>query len=118
MQDPVQDGRGDHGIAEDLVPLREASVRGQGQGPFFVPPRDELEEQMRPMSVDRDIADLVDDQELGLRVELQPLIASLTKAYSENRIEEWLKFYFGKKSYNNPLSLYRCAVELSICRLD
>ena len=77
-----------------------------------------MEKEVGTVPVNRDIADLVDDQELGLRVELQPLIASLTKAYSENRIEEWLKFYFGKKSYNNPLSLYRCAVELSICRLD
>jgi hypothetical protein len=32
VQDPVQDGRGDHGIAEDLVPLREAPLRGQDQG--------------------------------------------------------------------------------------
>ena len=47
MQDPVQDGRGDHGIAEDLVPLREAPVRGEDQDALFVPPRDELEEQMR-----------------------------------------------------------------------
>ena len=74
VQDPVQDGRGDHGIAEDLVPLREAPVRGQDQRALFVPPRDELEEQMRAVPVDRDVADLVDDQELGLAVELQPLL--------------------------------------------
>jgi hypothetical protein len=55
VQDPVQDGRGDDGVAEDLVPLREAPVRGQDQSPFFVPPRDELEEQMRAVAVDRDV---------------------------------------------------------------
>ena len=29
VQNPVQDGGGDHRVAEDLVPLREAPVRGQ-----------------------------------------------------------------------------------------
>jgi hypothetical protein len=74
MQDPVQDGRRDHRITEDLVPLREAAVGGQDQGAFFVAAGDELEEQMSAVPVDGDVADLVDDQEFGLAVELQPLL--------------------------------------------
>jgi len=74
VKDPVQDGRGDHRIAEDLVPLAEAAVRGQDQGPLLVTPRDELEKQMGAVAVDGDVADLVDDQELGLAVELEPLL--------------------------------------------
>jgi hypothetical protein len=74
VQDPVQDGRGDDRVAEDLVPLGEAPVRGQDQRFFFVPPGDELEEQMRAVTVDGDVADLVDNQKLGLAVELQPLL--------------------------------------------
>jgi hypothetical protein len=73
MQDTVQDGRGDHRIAEDLVPLGEAPVRSHDQGALLIAAGDELEEQMRAVAIDRDVADLVDDQELGLAVELQPL---------------------------------------------
>ena len=72
VKDPVQDSRGDDGIAEDLIPLAEAAVRGQDQGPLFVAPRDELKEQMGTVTVDGDVADLVDDQQFGLTVELEP----------------------------------------------
>ena len=74
MEDPVQDGRGDHRVAEDLVPLGEAAVGGQDQGSLLVAAGDELEEQMRAVTVDRDVADLVDDEELGLAVKLQTLL--------------------------------------------
>lgn len=74
MEYPVQDSRGDHRVSEDLVPLREAAVGGQDQGPLLVAAGDELEEQMRAVTVDRDVADLVDDEELGLAVELQSLL--------------------------------------------
>jgi hypothetical protein len=36
VKDPVQDGRGDDRVAEDLVPLAEASVRGQDQSKIGV----------------------------------------------------------------------------------
>jgi len=74
MEDPVQDGRRDDRIAENLVPLAEAAIGGQDQGPFFVSARDELKKQMSAMTIDRDIADLVDNQKLRLAVELQPLL--------------------------------------------
>ena len=74
VKDPIQDGRGDHGVAEDLVPLAEAAVGGQDQRPLLVAARDELEEQMGAVTVDGDVADLVDDQELGLAVKLEPLL--------------------------------------------
>jgi len=51
MQDPVQDGRRDHRITEDLVPLGEAAVGGQDQGALLVAAGDELEEEMRPVPV-------------------------------------------------------------------
>jgi len=74
VQDPVQDGRGDHRVPEDLVPLREASVGCQDQCPFFIPPGNKLEEQMRAVAIYRDVTDLVDGEKLGLAVELQPLL--------------------------------------------
>jgi hypothetical protein len=32
MEDAVQDGRGDHAVAEDLAPAAEALVAGQDDG--------------------------------------------------------------------------------------
>jgi len=74
MEYPVQDSRGDHRVPEDLVPLREAAVGGQDQGPLLVAAGDELEEQVGTMLVDGDVADLIDNQELGLAVELKALL--------------------------------------------
>jgi len=73
MKDPVEDGRVDYRVPEDLVPLAEASIRSEYKGAFFVAAGDELEEEVRNVPVDRDVADFVDDQELGLGVKLQPL---------------------------------------------
>jgi len=42
MEDPVQNGRSDDRITEDLVPLAETPVRGQDQGAFLIAPGDEL----------------------------------------------------------------------------
>jgi len=71
MQDAVQDGRGDDRITEDLIPLTEAAVGGEDQRALFVAPRDELEEEVGAVAIDADVADLVDDEELGLAVELE-----------------------------------------------
>jgi len=59
VKDPVHDGRGDHRVAEDLVPLAEAAVRGQDERPLLVAPRDQLEEKMGTVTVDGTVADLV-----------------------------------------------------------
>jgi len=77
MQDPVKDGGGDDRIAKDLIPLAEASVGGQDQCPPFIASGYELEEQMRSMAIDGDIADFVNDQKLGLTVELQAFFDSV-----------------------------------------
>jgi len=74
VKDPIQDGRCDDPVAKDLVPLAEAYVLGQDQRPLFVAPRDELEEQTGAVAVDGDVSDLVNDQELGLAVKLEPLL--------------------------------------------
>jgi Glycosyl transferase WecG/TagA/CpsF family len=48
MEDSVQDGRGDHPVAEDLPPAPEALVAGQEQRAPLVAPADELEEEVAP----------------------------------------------------------------------
>ena len=74
MKNPIQDRRGDDGVAEHFAPTGERLVRRQDHRTLLVPPGDQLEEQVRPMSVDRDVTDLVDDQQLGLAVQFESFL--------------------------------------------
>ena len=74
MQQAVQDGGGDDAVAEDLAPAAEALVAGEDHGPALVAPADELEEQVGPGPVDRQVADLVDDEQPGHGVELELVV--------------------------------------------
>ena len=53
----------DDGIAEDLAQFGEAAIGGEDHGALFVTGVDELEEQIAAAGNDRQITDLVDDQE-------------------------------------------------------
>jgi len=44
VQQPVEDGGGDHGIPEELLPVGEAFVGGDDRGASLVAVGDELEE--------------------------------------------------------------------------
>ena len=59
VQQPVEQGGGDNGIAEHLAPFSEAAVRGQDHGAAFVASVDQLKEQVAPAGHDREIADLI-----------------------------------------------------------
>ena len=74
MQQAIEDRRGDDGIAKHLTPLAEALVGGEDNRAPLIAPRDELEEEVRPMLVNRDVADLVDDQQLGQTILLEALL--------------------------------------------
>lgn len=39
MQEPIENGRGQHLIVEDLTPIDEALVRGDDRACLFVPPK-------------------------------------------------------------------------------
>jgi hypothetical protein len=43
VQQPVEDGGGDHGIPEELLPVGEAFIRGDDGGASLVAMGDELE---------------------------------------------------------------------------
>ena len=60
VKKPVEDGGGDHGIPEELLPVGEALVGGDDRGAALVAVRDELEEQVGLAAVDGQIPDLVD----------------------------------------------------------
>ena len=80
VKKPVQEGRGDDGITKDLAPFGEAAVGGEDHGAFFVAGVDELEEQIAAAGDDRQVADLVDDQE-GEAAEEPDLLAQAALAF-------------------------------------
>ena len=64
VQESIEHGRREGGIAaEGVGPLGEGQVGGQDQGTLLVALGDDLEEQIGLLAGERQIADLVDDQE-------------------------------------------------------
>jgi len=71
MQDAVKYGGSDGDVGEDVIPLGEGLVRGKNSGDLLVTPSDELKEQVGALNVHREVADLVDDEELVLAEDLE-----------------------------------------------
>jgi hypothetical protein len=65
VKQPVQQGRGDNGIAKHLAPFAKAAVGGQDHRALLVAGIDQLEEQIAVAGGDRQVADLIDDQQRG-----------------------------------------------------
>ena len=63
MDESVDEGGGDHGVAEDLAPGLEAAVGGDDDRAAFVAARDQREEQVGGLALEWEVADLVDDQQ-------------------------------------------------------
>lgn len=61
MQQPVEQRRGDHAIAEHLTPFAEAAIGRQDDRAALVAGVDELEEQS---AADGQVTDLVDDEQV------------------------------------------------------
>jgi hypothetical protein len=59
VDEAVDHGGGYDVVAEGLAPAAEGQVRGDDDGALFVAAGDELEEQVRRVGVERDVADLV-----------------------------------------------------------
>ncbi len=71
MQQPVDERSGHDLVTQDLAPLLEAFVGGQHSGCTLIAPVDELEEEHGSGLVDRQVADLVDDQERRIGEDLE-----------------------------------------------
>jgi hypothetical protein len=65
VQEPVEERGSDHRVAEDLAPLGKAPVGGEDHRAPFIASIDQLEEQTAAIGEDRQVADLIDDQECG-----------------------------------------------------
>ena len=64
VHEPVDQGGGDHRVAEDLAPGFEAAVAGDDHAAALVAARDQGEHQVGGLALEREVADLVDDQQL------------------------------------------------------
>jgi len=73
VEQAIEDRAGDHGIAEHLAPGAEALVAGDDDRAALVTARDQLEEQVGALAIDRQIADLVDQEKLRLSKQLQSI---------------------------------------------
>src|SRR3954465_3314462 len=81
MEEAIEDRGGEHVIAEDRAPLGHELIGRDQQAAALVPPRDELEEEMRAASFKREVAELVDDQQLRLR-EKHETVAELSVRFA------------------------------------
>ena len=60
----IDHGRSNHVIAKDAPPFFKRLTNGQDDGAMFVPPTDELEEEIGPPGIHGQIAELIEDQEV------------------------------------------------------
>ena len=63
MEQAIDQRSGHEIVTEDLAPFVEGLVRGQDGGGGFVAAGHELEEEHGVVAIDREVADLVDDQD-------------------------------------------------------
>jgi hypothetical protein len=72
VDEAVDDGGGDDLVGKDLAPIREAAVGSEHDGRgLLVATADDLEDPVGRGLVERQVADLVDDQDRGLEVGAQ-----------------------------------------------
>ncbi|MDB5076218.1 MAG: hypothetical protein JWO42_2397, partial [Chloroflexi bacterium] len=71
VQEAIENGAGEHVVADRLAPVAEALVAGQHAGPALVARVDQVEEELHLFGGEVGIADLIQDQELRSRVGAQ-----------------------------------------------
>jgi hypothetical protein len=74
VHEAVDERGGDHRVAEDFAPGLESAVAGDDDRAAFVAAGDQGEEQVGGLSFEREVADLVDDQQLVALKALELLV--------------------------------------------
>src|SRR6185312_1314168 len=78
------------GIAEHSAPLADRAIAGEQQAAALVAARDELEEEMRGVGLEWQIAEFIDDQQLGLGEEAEALLEPVLRmGLGERRHQRW-----------------------------
>src|SRR5918996_909469 len=94
MEEAVEDRRRHHRIAEHRPPLADRTVARDQHAAALVAPRDQLEEQVRGVGLERQVAELVDDEEPRLgelgELVLEPSLAVRPgeRRYQRRRLNE------------------------------
>ena len=88
VEEPVEEGRRDDGVAEDVAPFGEVPVRGEDHRAFFVSGIYDLEEQACAALRDGQATDFIDDEEQGTCEEADlfgelPLPSGFGEAFAE-----------------------------------
>jgi len=87
MQNPVEDGRGDDAVAKDLAPAAEALVAREDHRASLVAAADELKEEIGAGAIDRQVADLGDDQQSRHGVDLEALVESVEVSLAQAPVQ-------------------------------
>jgi len=66
VEQPIEDGGGHHLVTKHLTPLHDWAVGGDQYAAALVAAGDQLEEQMGGIGLQRQVAQLVNDQQLAL----------------------------------------------------
>src|SRR5207249_3555048 len=74
VKEAIEDRGCHHGIAEHRTPVTDATIAGEQDCSLLVPAADQLEEETRGVRFKRQIAEFVDDQELGFGKVREPLL--------------------------------------------
>jgi hypothetical protein len=63
MEEPVQDGRGQDVIVEDLAPVRKALIAGHNEAAPLIAAHEQPEKQAGFFPREREIAEFIEDQQ-------------------------------------------------------
>jgi hypothetical protein len=74
MKQSIENRAGDDGIAEDFAPGTETLIASNDDRAALVSARDQLEEQVRAVTIDRQVSDLIPDQKSRLSEQLEALV--------------------------------------------
>lgn len=77
MQEPIEDGCCQNLISEDLTPLAVGFVRGVDDRTSAVTAADKLKQELGRHPVEREVAHLVQDEQLGAAERLQPMVQAV-----------------------------------------
>ena len=70
VKQPIKDGRGDHSIPKEFLPIGEALVGGDDRGALLIAIGDELEEEIGFPAVHGQVAGFIDDHQAGAQISL------------------------------------------------
>ena len=62
MQNPVQDSGGNGDVGKDFVPLGEGLIGSEDGGGLLIPPGNQLEEEISPLNVHREVSNLINNE--------------------------------------------------------